>query len=200
MSVFKPIKCTSSQLNDLSIVDGQVIFTTDTNEIYSDNNGFRSKYGSANTNINDFNIFYWDGQSSANNSDNITLWQKIYDNRPALVICTDLNRQTMFLIEYMSTSGSYYYNSIIPYYSYGTTVYGSRCDLGYKRVSVTMASAKVTNVSSLEFYSRQAINYLSTNSTHYGSFTPTNDMHPATKKYVDDSIKTAIGDALGGSY
>lgn len=32
------------------------------------------------------------------------------------------------------------------------------------------------------------------------SFTPTANYHPATKKYVDDSIASAITDALGGSY
>ena len=32
------------------------------------------------------------------------------------------------------------------------------------------------------------------------SYTPTNSYHPATKKYVDDSIASAITDALGGSY
>ena len=32
------------------------------------------------------------------------------------------------------------------------------------------------------------------------SFTPTKDYHPATKKYVDASISSAITDALGGSY
>ena len=31
-------------------------------------------------------------------------------------------------------------------------------------------------------------------------FNPTLDQHPATKKYVDDSISTAITDALGGEY
>ena len=32
------------------------------------------------------------------------------------------------------------------------------------------------------------------------AYTPTTDYHPATKKYVDDSIASAITDALGGSY
>lgn len=32
------------------------------------------------------------------------------------------------------------------------------------------------------------------------SYTPTSNYHPATKKYVDDAIATAITDALGGSY
>ena len=31
-------------------------------------------------------------------------------------------------------------------------------------------------------------------------YTPTGNYHPATKKYVDDSIAAAITDALGGSY
>ena len=41
-------------------------------------------------------------------------------------------------------------------------------------------------------------NFLSkTNTT---SYTPTGDYHPATKKYVDDSIASAITTTLGGSY
>lgn len=36
--------------------------------------------------------------------------------------------------------------------------------------------------------------------TNTTSYTPTSDYHPATKKYVDDSITSAIGTALGGSY
>jgi hypothetical protein len=40
--------------------------------------------------------------------------------------------------------------------------------------------------------------YLSKSNTT--SFTPTGDYNPATKKYVDDSIKTSITSALGGDY
>ena len=32
------------------------------------------------------------------------------------------------------------------------------------------------------------------------SYTPTSDYHPATKKYVDDSIASAITTTLGGSF
>lgn len=38
------------------------------------------------------------------------------------------------------------------------------------------------------------------NSLPKSSITPTNDNHFVNKKYVDDSIKSAITDALGGSY
>lgn len=36
--------------------------------------------------------------------------------------------------------------------------------------------------------------------TNTTSYTPTSQYHPATKKYVDDSITSAITDALGGNY
>ena len=36
--------------------------------------------------------------------------------------------------------------------------------------------------------------------TNTSSYTPTSDYNPATKKYVDDAITTAITDALGGNY
>lgn len=36
--------------------------------------------------------------------------------------------------------------------------------------------------------------------TNTTAFTPTSDYHPATKKYVDDSIKTSITSALDGDY
>ena len=37
-------------------------------------------------------------------------------------------------------------------------------------------------------------------STNTTAYTPTGDYNPATKKYVDDSIASAITDALGGNY
>ena len=40
--------------------------------------------------------------------------------------------------------------------------------------------------------------YLPTDNEY--SYTPTSNYHPATKKYVDDSIATAITSALGGNY
>ena len=42
------------------------------------------------------------------------------------------------------------------------------------------------------------LNYLSKNNTT--SYTPTSDYNPATKKYVDDAITTAITTSLEGSY
>lgn len=44
MALFKPYRCLESQLDQLPITDGQVIFTTDTKEIYMDNEGERIGY------------------------------------------------------------------------------------------------------------------------------------------------------------
>lgn len=48
----------------------------------------------------------------------------------------------------------------------------------------TLSSNSVTNVSS---HSLTQYNYIDTNTTYSGAFTPTADYHPATKKYVDDN-------------
>lgn len=44
MALFKPYKCTETQMKSLPVVDGQVIFTTDTNKIYMDDGGVRKAY------------------------------------------------------------------------------------------------------------------------------------------------------------
>lgn len=44
MPLFKSYKCLESQLSNLPIIDGQLIFTTDTNKIYLDMNGARGCY------------------------------------------------------------------------------------------------------------------------------------------------------------
>ena len=59
--------------------------------------------------------------------------------------------------------------------------------------------SSITNVNFAQLY--QTTNddgVLSTSNSI--AYTPTANYHPATKKYVDDAIATAITDALGGSY
>lgn len=47
MSAFKPIRTTSSNLGNLSIVDGQLIITTDTGALYADIGSTRTQIGLA---------------------------------------------------------------------------------------------------------------------------------------------------------
>lgn len=45
MALFKPYKCLEAQLGQIPIVEGQVIFTTDTQKIYMDDaEGSRKEY------------------------------------------------------------------------------------------------------------------------------------------------------------
>ena len=55
----------------------------------------------------------------------------------------------------------------------------------------------VATITSIMKFETSATYLPTTNTTAY---TPTANYHPATKKYVDDSIASAITDALGGSY
>lgn len=47
MSAFKPIRTTSSSLSNLSVVDGQLILTTDTGILYADVGNTRTQIGIA---------------------------------------------------------------------------------------------------------------------------------------------------------
>ena len=44
MALFKPYKCLEAQLGQIPVVDGQVIFTTDTNKVYMDDGAERKEY------------------------------------------------------------------------------------------------------------------------------------------------------------
>lgn len=61
----------------------------------------------------------------------------------------------------------------------------------------SISISKSSSVYNFGDYAKTSAVLTKTNTT---SFTPTANYHPATKKYVDDAIATAITDALGGSY
>lgn len=66
----------------------------------------------------------------------------------------------------------------------------------YKDTSDTEGYVGTTVGGSFDWVSQRQVLTLG----NYNSYTPTSDYNPATKKYVDDSIASAIGTALGGSY
>lgn len=47
---------------------------------------------------------------------------------------------------------------------------------------------------------KSGVDYRTLTTNNISEYTPTNNYHPATKKYVDDAISNAITDALGGNY
>lgn len=76
------------------------------------------------------------------------------------------------------------------FYKYRIDINGTWSD------NVFIVSTIIGNRDKHEFISTET--GLTKNNTT--SYTPTSDYNPATKKYVDDAITTAITDALGGNY
>jgi hypothetical protein len=150
--------------------------------------------------------FYFDGSSNPNTEEKKALWQKIYDRwhiegkgsnlyifvgNNKWVLC-DLTFVGNYSISYtpvpsntntqyfyaMSVSGSVSFtngvvSNINPYFL-----------ANYKRVKIPQEY----NTSAPEY---NMFYVLGTNNTK--AYTPTADYHPSTKKYVDDSISSAIG-------
>lgn len=66
------------------------------------------------------------------------------------------------------------------------------------RYNLTFTNGQVTSI--YTSYEKMQISAIDPTKNYGGAFSPTQPWHPATKKYVDDSIATNITNALGGSY
>lgn len=144
-------------------------------------------------------IFYWDGQSSTTNPDNKQLWQTIVNNAKIQTVLVVLAKST-------ETSG---YSSVFilhPKLLNGsdTTLYSLPIDLTqaiYSNGTLNSVSKMSINIS-MTNYNISSIGtatrvVTSSNTDRFlpinrniTSYTPTHDYHPATKKYVDDSLPT----------
>ena len=78
------------------------------------------------------------------------------------------------------------------YYFYDTRAYWGYTNAWINQVQTSYILIEVNrswdNVSSAGKYNPPIANYLSTSNPTSGTFTPTEDNHPSTKKYVDDNI------------
>lgn len=204
MSVFKPIRVTESQLSSLSIIDGQLIFVTDTNKIYLDNNGNRSEYN------NNEQIIFFPGLTYEETK---KIYQQMINfhlkGKTCLYIESDNQYEEGVIYTFMKGSELHeennkkYYNlkGILPIDNISNSsgsnisfqINGRNLRLYVSSTDLTKFDSATKNVISKD------IAYLDTIKDN-NFYTPTLNYHPATKKYVDDSIKTAIGDVLGGSY
>ena len=79
----------------------------------------------------------------------------------------------------------------------------NRIDMITCNINGIISNDEVININSAQIsrrgYDIPLVNDVLTK-TNTASFTPTSDYHPATKRYVDNSISYAITDSLGGSY
>ena len=102
-------------------------------------------------------------------------------------------------------SGNLYFSTPIMF-KVGSNFSGTyiQNQVAYYYFRITISTGVVSSIGSITV-SQSNNNTLNTNIPVLGtnnitSYTPTGDYNPATKKYVDDAITTAITTTLGGSY
>lgn len=150
--------------------------------------------------VENYGIFYWDGQSSTNNPNNIELWQKIVDKSKEQTVLVYTSLETgnndrynaMFFVnagKITSTVKSISLKGLVSQSVINTLAStGVSIIIYYPIVNLTLNENIVLTVSKLNFSSTTSPTYLPTNNQQITSFEPSYDYHPATKKYVDDSI------------
>ena len=149
-------------------------------------------------------IFYWDGKKNEaglntltqlyelnQKSDIIFMWN-VYNLTTGAQCIAYLKKETLKINSQNSTIYGYFYNEgssngNLSYHSYYIK----------QALTFTYQDGKVTNVTDITSSQRR---YLDTNTDYSTPYTPKYNGSPATKKYVDDSIASAITDAIGGAY
>lgn len=150
-------------------------------------------------------VFYWDGETNQNG---INFWNNVRDinkESPVVVFYIEKqsNRRDLMYSAYIAP------NSIInnykalfdPTYPKQDATYPCfTLVFRYYTATFTIVNDEITSVNmgtaSLEGH---FLDTISTGATG-NIYVPTRDNHPANKKYVDDSIASAITNAIGGEY
>lgn len=173
---------------------------------------------SGNKELKDFGypIFFWDGQSSDTNPDNITLWKKI--------IASAKEKTSLIIASNEASTSSTASNSLIIlspanialleqypniYNKFRTTIESnSRSQQEFYHlestswyvVTVSVAEGEVISVGKISSTSTSAIPFLSPNTDYKTPYEPQYDGSPATKKYVDDQVGNiaTILDSING--
>lgn len=136
---------------------------------------------------------YWDGKSGTNNPDNIALWQKIYAIQKLHDVIVYKDNKSMFIIKQntMTENGTFTFKSgLKSVQRNGLAEDGSAKFLRItSSTSITITNGVITEVGGfLDGYDGEVMTVLTTGSNTAQNFTPTNPMHPATKKYVDEIV------------
>lgn len=148
-------------------------------------------------------VYSWDGQNSSTNPDNIALWQEIINKAKEgtsdiLVVTHGASSYQHFLFvvnEKCLGSTMSTFKSVVSdagtSYSINSAQETTGVDYYSDKGQVTIqhdANYVVSNVNAVSENTTRLDGYLPTNNTKITNWTPTYDYHPATKKYVDDSI------------
>ena len=144
------------------------------------------------------NIHYWDGKSSTITPSNLDLWKEVLEevkkDKFSIVICSpsylpNNTSSSTFVLTTVPGNGKTQVNSLVYASTFESTPSdGVRSYVTYRDyVTLTMTNNVLTEVSERVRNSTRSPKYVSTeNYTDMVPFKPTQDYHPATKKYVDD--------------
>uniref|UniRef100_UPI00262EA6E0 hypothetical protein n=1 Tax=uncultured Clostridium sp. TaxID=59620 RepID=UPI00262EA6E0 len=143
------------------------------------------------------NIHYWDGKSSTITPSNLDLWKEVLEevkkDKFSIVICSpsylpNNTSSSTFVLTTVPGNGKTQVNSLVYASTFESTPSdGVRSYVTYRDyVTLTMTNNVLTEVSERVRNSTRSPKYVSTeNYTDMVPFKPTQDYHPATKKYVD---------------
>lgn len=139
-------------------------------------------------------VYEWDGQRSIDNPDNLTLWSEILEKASTQTV---LVKASVYMFSIHQNQNE---PMTMTYYSMANKADNMSDTLGFEVASVNITTSDsnftVSNVSGIMVSSNTSL-------PMYGDgvdYTPTEEGHPATKKYVDDSIANNITNVLGGEY
>lgn len=151
-------------------------------------------------------IFYWDGNTQQTGLD---FWNNIYQlqKTQSCLVYTRYKWSNKDILQ------KWYYHNDMPTSLWESNVVNSTyipgdlstMDSSYSRLHIfksalffTIADDIVTEIN-FSKYSPTVLDFLAL-AGYSNPYIPQNDGSPATKKYVDDSIASAITDAIGGEY
>ena len=145
-------------------------------------------------------IFYWDGKSSTTTPYNKELWKEILDKAKTKTVLvyssnessTSRQNKAVFVInpsDVGTTTKSYYG---LASYSNGATTSnsGAYYYISYPKVTISYSGGSISSVGTLGIENRNSSKFLPTDGLN--EYIPTENYHPATKKYVDSKVSSAV--------
>ncbi|WP_304393450.1 hypothetical protein [uncultured Clostridium sp.] len=146
------------------------------------------------------NLIQWNGKSSDTDPESINIWQYIYEITRSKQVTVSFRQNAGQISNYilvvnkdsLKDNKTNPFRTEIKYYETypADGGIGSQLSLFYITVNITISNSKVTSVV-VSSVTDNLAPYLTTGNFGDGfNFVPTLNYHPATKKYVDDNVKT----------
>lgn len=137
-------------------------------------------------------------------ADAIAELQAIIDtnsDKPCIIIASGSSTgDSIYFSKTHKLKGSLTFNMLKHQYENRQPSYGYSVSMASTlTVNITVSDGIITKVTS-DYSNNEILHFIDPTVPYTNPFNPTQPYHPATKKYVDDSIATNITNVLGGSY